>query len=120
MNEMLEMTRGDTFRFKFQRKTENKEVIFEKVDKMYITIKRNQDTKKALIQKTLDNGITYDESTGYYHVTIEPKDTETLSYGNHYFDIEISKDNVVKTIVKGTINFTKEVTFGCNKEVNHD
>jgi len=79
MDEILEMTRGDTFRFKFRRQTENKEIIFEKVDKMYITIKKNQDTKKSLIQKTLDHGITYDESTGYYHVVIEPEDTETLS-----------------------------------------
>ncbi len=120
MNERLEMTRGDTLKFKFQRKTENEEVIKEKVDKMYFTIKRNQETKKALIQKTSDHNITYDEVTGYYHVVIEPEDTDNLSYGKYYFDVEITKNDIVKTIILGTLQINKEVTFSCNKEVQND
>lgn len=118
MNERLEMTRGDTLKFKFQRKTENEEVIKEKVDKMYFTIKRNQETKKSLIQKRLNHGITYDSETGYYHVVIEPEDTDNLNYGKHYFDIEITKDCIVKTIILGTLQINKEVTFACNKEAS--
>lgn len=118
MQEQLEMTRGDTLRFKFQRKTENQEVIFEKVDSMYITFKESTYTKNFVFQKSLkDNTIIYNENTGYYHVVIEPKDTENLSCNKEYFfDIEITKDNIVKTILKGVLTLTEEVTFGCNKE----
>lgn len=116
MYEKLEMTRGDTFRFKFQRKTENEEIIYEKVDKMYFTVKKNRETKKSLIQKRLNHGITYDSETGYYHVVINPEDTDNLSYGKYYFDVEITKNNIVKTILLGTLQINKEVTFSCNKE----
>lgn len=34
----MEITRGDTFEFRFQRKNQNKEVITEKPDKMYFTV----------------------------------------------------------------------------------
>lgn len=118
MYENLEMTRGDTLRFKFQRKTENEEIIYEKLDKMYFTVKKNRETKKVLIQKTSDHGITYDEGTGYYHVVIEPEDTDNLSYGKYYFDVEITKNDIVKTIILGTLQINKEVTFACNKEAS--
>lgn len=122
MNERLEMTRGDTLKFKFQRKTENEEVIKEKVDEMYMTFKKSIYSKDILFQKSLKDGtITYDSETGYYHAVIEPKDTENLSYYDDYvFDIEITHNNVVKTILKGTLNLTEEVTFACNKEVQND
>lgn len=116
MHEKLEMIRGDTLNLKFQRKTENQEVIFENVDEMFMTFKKNRETKKSLIQKRLNHGITYDSETGYYHVVINPEDTDNLSYGKYYFDVEITKNNIVKTILLGTLQINKEVTFTCNKE----
>lgn len=117
--ENIEMTRGDTLKLKFQRKTENQEVIFEKVDEMYMTFKASIYSEKILFQKSLNDGtITYDSETGYYHVVIEPEDTENLSYCKDYvFDVEITKGNTVKTIIKGTLNLTEEVTFACNRGV---
>ena len=121
MQEQLEMIRGDTLRFKFQRKTEQEEVIKEPVDEMYITFKKSVYSKGFLFQKSLkDKTITYDETTGYYRIVIEPKDTENLSYDDYVFDIEITTDNIVKTIIKGVLTLTEEVTFGCNKEVQND
>lgn len=119
MYENLEMTRGDTLKLKFQRRTENKEVIFEKVDEMFMTFKKSIYSEKILFQKSLEDGtIIYDKDTGYYHVIIEPADTENLSYYKDYvFDVEIKKGNVVKTIIKGNLNLTEEVTFACNRGV---
>jgi len=116
--EKLEMTRGDTLKLKFSRQTENQEVIFEKADEMYMTFKKSIYSEKILFQKSLKDGtITYDSETGYYHVIIEPADTEGLRYGDYVFDIEIKKGNTVKTIVKGTLKLTEEVTFSCNRGV---
>lgn len=117
MNERLEIIRGDTLKLKFQRKTEKLEVIYEKVDEMYMTFKTSVYSDEILFQKSLKDGtITFDSVTGYYHTVIEPKDTENLSYHKDYvFDVEIKKDNIVKTILKGILNLTEEVTFACNR-----
>lgn len=112
----MNMTRGDTYEFKFQRKNQNKEVITEKPDKMYFTVKENYYLKDFLFQKRLeDNSITYDEETNYYMLTINPEDTNNLSYKDYVYDIEIIDGDKVKTIAKGTLKITEEVTFAKNE-----
>ena len=77
----MEITRGDTFEFRFQRKNQHQEVITEKPDKMYFTVKENDRTEDYIFQKRLDNAtISYDEVSYYYNITIEPEDTDSLSY----------------------------------------
>jgi len=122
MNEVLEMTRGDTLRLKFQRMTENKEVIKEQVDEMYMTCKKRYRSQDYVFQKCLSKGsIAYDKNTNYYHIKIDPEDTENLRYGEYVFDIEITQDNNIKTILKGTLNITEEATWSINKkEVQND
>lgn len=122
MNEVLEMTRGDTLRLKFQRMTENKEVIKEQVDEMFMTCKKRYSSQDYVFQKCLSKGsITYDGNTGYYHIKIEPEDTENLRYREYVFDIEITQDNNIKTVLKGTLNITEEATWSINKkEVQND
>ncbi len=112
----MEMTRGDTFEFRFQRQTADKQIITTKPDKMFFTVKNNTYLQKSLIQKKLeDNTITYDEETNYYHVTINPEDTNDLSYGDYSYDIEIIDKGKVKTIAKGILRITDEVTFASNE-----
>lgn len=112
----MEITRGDTFEFRFQRKNQNQEVITEKPDKMYFTVKENDRTEDYLFQKRLDNNtISYDEVSYYYNITIEPEDTDSLSYGTYYYDIEIITNNKVKTIAKGQLSVTSEITFKSNE-----
>lgn len=112
----MEMTRGDTFEFRFQRQTTDKQIITTKPDKMFFTVKNNTYLQKALIQKKLeDNTITFDEKTNYYHVTINPEDTNDLSYGDYSYDIEIIDKGKVKTIAKGILRITDEVTFASNE-----
>lgn len=117
LNEKVEMIRGDTLKLKFSRQTEKEEIIKEPVDEMFMTFKENIYTRNFVFQKCLQKGsIFYEESTGYYHVTIEPKDTEHLRYGDYFFDIEIKMNDIVKTIAKGILTLKEEVTFACNKE----
>lgn len=112
----MQMTRGDTFEFRFQRQTTDKQVITTKPDKMFFTVKNNTFLTDFLFQKSLEAGtITYDEDTYYYNVTIEPQDTNELSYGDYYYDIEIIDNGKVKTIAKGTLTIEEEVTFAANE-----
>lgn len=109
----MEMIRGDEFKFKFKRQTKNRETITDKPKQMYITFKYN-DENDALFQKTLDNDIEFDGE--YYHVTINPEDTNKLPFGKLVYDIEIIKENdKPKTIIVDELEITKEVTYACNE-----
>ena len=110
----MNITRGDYKKIKFQRKNMNNEIITDKPDKMYFTIKNNEYTKDVLIQKTFENGITFTEEY-YYVIEILPKDTDNLSYGKYYFDIEIIINGKPKTIKIDEFNITKEITFTTNE-----
>ena len=112
----ISVIRGDTKSFKFQRKTTNNEVITEKPNKMFFTVKKYYYSKSFLIQKILDKDIIYNEEDNYYYFTIDPYDTNELNYSDDYvFDIEIITDNKVKTIAKGNFIIEKEVTFAENE-----
>lgn len=111
----IEIIRGDTKTLKFQRKSKAGELITEKPDKMFFTVKKGCYTKDYLFQKRLDTDISYNEDDNYYRFTIEPSDTDELDYGDYVFDIEIITGEVVKTIAKGTLKILEEVTFAENE-----
>lgn len=111
----IEIIRGDTKSFKFQRRTTNNEVITEKPDKMFFTVKTGYYSKDYLFQKRLDTDIIYREDDNYYYFTINPSDTDELDYGDYVFDIEVIKGDTVKTIAKGTFKVESEVTFAENE-----
>jgi hypothetical protein len=109
----MRIIRGDNKTFTFQRKNKNGEVITEKPDKMYLTIKQNEYEKQALIQKTFDNGIRFENDT--YYVKFIPEDTDNLSFSEYVYDIEIINGDIVKTIKKDTFVIESEVTHKENE-----
>lgn len=112
----MEITRGDYKVFRFQRKNKNKEVITELPDKMYFTIKKSCCKKEALIQKTLEKGITYSEEDNFYRIEMLPEDTCDLGFGDYKYDIEIIYDqNKPKTLKVGKISIKEEVTHKENE-----
>ena len=112
----MKMRRGDTKKFKFVRQTKDKTTIMEKADELYVTFKYGEEDE-ALFQKSLDNGITFDENTGYYHVTINPEDTENLPFVTLVYDIERTVDGEVLTPIVGELEIQKEVTYKNNKNI---
>lgn len=106
----MEFYRGDNFKFKFQRKNRNNEVITTLPRKLYFTVKENHYKTEFLIQKTLENGIIKDEDN-YYHVEILPEDTNNLKYKEYVYDIEVITDTYKKTIASGTLLLKEETTF---------
>ena len=109
----ITMHRGDTKQLKFRRLSGG-EPITSQADQIYFTVKRavNPLPKEPVLQKKLDD-MVFDEEY-YYHLTIEPEDTDELEFGDYDFDIQITADGVKHTTC-GTLRITKEVTFAENE-----
>jgi len=110
----MNLRRGDTGKFKFQRLDAEGQPITTIADEVYFTVKKNTKTQDYLIQKKLED-MTFDED-GTYHFVIEPEDTNSLKYSDDYvYDIEVTQDGDVSTIALGTFSLQEEVTFASNK-----
>ena len=113
----IELIQGDTSPvYKFQR-TNQDGVIKSKAKKMWITFKGEYSCKDALFQKTLENGIEYNESDNYYRFKILSKDTCDLPYGKYGFDIAIINENDEKKTLlsNGVLNIVEHYTHKCNE-----
>lgn len=112
----MKIIRGDTKKLRFKRvRKPDETVITEVPDKMYFTVKYSYDDEEAIFQKTLENGIRYNEDDNYYYMTIKPQDTDGLPYAQLVYDIEIIVGSKKTTIAIGTIDVLREVTFPNNE-----
>lgn len=114
----IELIQGDTSSiYKFQRKDAFGETIKTMPQKMWITFKDACDCDEALFQKTLDNGITYDENDNYYRFQINSEDTHNLEFGIYGFDIAILNElGEKKTLLRsGKLEILRHYTKQCNE-----
>ena len=100
------------------------------IDEMYLSVKKSDDDKKVIMQKTLDNGITIvtDETIDgvryrTYQIMFDATDTENMKTGVEYpFDIEIVTDKdetkLKKTIVKGYLILDSATTRVWNEVIS--
>lgn len=90
---MIKFIRGDTLPFKAKiTLNDGTPIQTQNIKTLLITGRKlTQKTSPIIFQKTLED-VTIDEE-GYCHGVIEPEDTEELSYGNYYFDIEVTLHN---------------------------
>lgn len=105
----MEIIRGDYDTKKFVRKDRQGNVITSIPEKIYFTVKNNIYSNEVLIQKRLNEGITVDENF-VYTIEFEASDTDNLTFGKYVYDIEIKNSDKPKTIQKGTLEITSEVT----------
>lgn len=110
----LQMIRGDTAKYKFQRLDAAGQVITTMPDFLYFTVKETVNKLAIVFQKTLDD-MTVDQD-GTYHFTIDPKDTNGLQYGDYAYDLEVIADDIKTTIAIGTFTIKPEVTWAQNEE----
>lgn len=105
----IEFPRGNKILLKFQRRTEDNEIIKEPVKELVFLCKYSVDSTNAIFQKKLSEGsITFDKKDFYYRFVIESKDTQELNFGSYYVAIEIIEENVKKTIATGTLRLTND------------
>jgi hypothetical protein len=109
----IELVQGDTSEmYRFQRKTSDDKVITTLPQKMWITFKETCNCDEHLFQKTLENGITYNETDNYYRFQIQSEDTAELPYGLYGFDIAILNEaGKKKTLLRdGILELLKHYT----------
>lgn len=110
---ILSVIRGDTARWKFQRRDMNGDVILTQADELYFTVKKNYNTSDYILQKTISDFIF--DNDGTYHLILAAEDTELLKYGDYVFDIEVTTNEYVQTIAKGKFIIAEESTWVSNK-----
>jgi len=110
----MELIRGDTAKFKFQRHDAEGNVIGTKADEIYFTVKTNGYSDRVLLQKRIED-MEFDENY-YYHITINPEDTDDFEYGTYQYDIEIVQDNN-KTTTRGEFIVDEEITFASDERI---
>lgn len=117
----LSLVRGDSSTISFTILGENgKDYIADESDKLYFTVKEDVEQTDALLQLTLENqGIIYNTETKEYEIKIAPDDTNNLPFSRFVYDIElvIIRDDrrLVKTLVKGCLTISEEVTHKENE-----
>lgn len=110
-----EVTRGDTHTFKFQRRNSAGEPVTDTPANIWFTVKASANSSIVLIQKRLSNGSIIHDGE-YYHFTLLPADTDMLEIGQAYhFDIEVKTAAGIRTIAKGILTITEEVTHAADE-----
>lgn len=110
LSKNLEVTRGDTAKYRLKILTSNDvEITTNDITNIYFSVKENFKNTDVLLQKQLNDGITLGED-GYYHIVISSTDTDELSFGDYYYDIQLNITNEKYTIVKGIFKIDWEIT----------
>ena len=111
--DIIEITRGDTARFKFQRLDSEGTPFVTQADSVFFTVKTKFTKPDFVLQKTKAD-MTFDEE-GYYHFTLAPSDTDKLDFREYDFDIQVTDEGLKTTIAFGTLRITPEVTWAQNE-----
>ena len=103
-NSNVKITRGDTgiIAIVLQNK-DGSAYEMQPNDVLLMTVKRNALTKEVLIQKQFADG----------QVKIEPADTDELSYGTYYYDVQLTTaaGDVFTVITPHKFEVMPEVTW---------
>ena len=107
----LKITRGDTIKYVLELKTKNNiDVEISNVSDIFFTVKENVKNTEYLFQKKLNSGINLGDDEKY-HITIDSEDTDNLSFGTYYYDVQVNfNDNTKYTVTKGNFVVDYEVT----------
>lgn len=110
----MQITRGDYDIIPFVRKDYKGNIITDIPEKVYFTMKKDINTKDALLQKRLGDGITIDD-TYTYNIEFKSEDTANLPIGTYVYDICIKNGDRPSTIHKGYFEITYDVTHKNNE-----
>ncbi len=103
-NYHISMIRGDTLSFNLEFTGLNQDL-----DTACFTVKEYEDGD-IIFQKYLGSGITKLDDK-HYTVRIAPADTETIVAKSYHFDLEITVNGDVFSIMRGILEIEKDVTY---------
>ena len=103
-NYQINMVRGDSCSFGLEF-----EGLGQDLETAFLTVKKNALDTEPLFQKSLGSGISKSDDYKYI-VRIAPEDTAELDAGLYSFDVQISVNGDVFTIMLGVIILSQDVT----------
>ena len=103
-NYQINMARGDSCSFGLEF-----EGLGQDLETAFLTVKKNALDEEPLFQKSLGQGISKSENYKYV-LRIAPEDTAELDAGQYPFDVQISTNGDVFTIMLGVIILSQDVT----------
>ena len=109
----IHLVQGDTSNvYKFQRKNAENEAIITTPKKMWLTCKDSYLNEEAVFQKTLEDGITYNEEDNYYRFQITSEESAKLECKTYGFEIAIINEiGEKKTILRdGKLHIVEHYT----------
>lgn len=104
-NYRIDMVRGDTLSFGLEF-----EGLGQDLATADFTVKKNATDSVVLIHKDLTDGISKTEDWKYI-VRLAPEDTAELDAGTYNFDLQVSANTDVFTIMIGILVLEQDVTF---------
>lgn len=111
----IEMPRGDRRLVRFSVNM-NDGTDPPEFTEIYASFKKSYYDQQLLFQKKLSDGTIIRLEDGTYQFTIEPEDTDGLTYAkDRVFDIEFIYLDIIKETVKGRFILTEEVTYASNE-----
>lgn len=99
----IQMVRGDTMAFGIEI-----DGLDQDLASCYLTCKKSFQGENVF-QKSLGNGISK-VSSGVYRVRVAPADTFNVEAGNYYYDLQISVNSDVITLLRGILMIQNDVT----------
>ena len=86
----IEIPKGDYLAIPITRKINGEAVPFGENDLLYFSVKKETSDEEYVIQKTLEDGITYDSTNKRYLIELNYNDTIELTMGeNFYYDFTV-------------------------------
>ena len=113
----LNLIRGDTYVLTFTIiDNDGNPYILTENDKCYFTVKKRFECENYIFQKQWLDGISYNATTQKYEIQIAQNDTSDLPISMYVYDIKVKiGTEIVKTLIKGTINIINNATHRENE-----
>lgn len=105
VNYQIQMVKGDTLSFGMEF-----EGLDQDLETAFMTVRKNALDTDIIFQKSLGNGIEKVDENQYI-VRVAPEDTKDLDAGNYDFDLQISANGDVFTIIVGVLVLEQDVTY---------
>ena len=107
----INMIKGDSMAFNFQVQG----LSGATPASIYFTCREKPESESYYFLRSLGNGInliSYDTETdtNTYSVRVRPDETEELSAGRYYYDLQLNVNNDILTLMKGRLNIDWDVT----------
>ena len=110
----IELPKQDYLLIELTITNENEESIkLEENDLIYMTVRKDAGSGEIKFQKSLENGITFNEETKKYEIEIDSEDTKDLKINTSYgYDITVYYNgNKPKQKVIGTLKIGEKYTL---------